>query len=120
MSASKIVVKVGTSTLTAGTPRLSRRRMLGLAQQIVQVREAGSEVILVTSGAMAAGRERLGPVTVAKSLPAKQMLAAVGQTHRRCASQGGLADTSLAGEEQIASRVREKLHDLGPFGFRSG
>ncbi len=98
MSASKIVVKVGTSTLTAGTPRLSRRRMLGLAQQIVQVREAGAEVILVTSGAMAAGRERLGPVTVAKSLPAKQMLAAVGQTHLMMAWEEvfGLFDVQVA------------------------
>ncbi len=75
----KIVVKVGTSTLTAGTPRLSRRRMLSLAQQIVEVREAGGEVILVSSGAIAAGRERLGHISMARNLPAKQMLAAVGQ-----------------------------------------
>lgn len=86
MTPGKLIVKVGTSTLTAGTQRLNRRRMLSIAQQIVDVREKGTEVILVTSGAIAAGRERigreqLGRVNGAKSLPAKQMLAAVGQAH---------------------------------------
>lgn len=78
-----LVVKVGTSTLTAGTSHLNRRRMLEIAQQIVCAREQGARVVLVSSGAMAAGRERLG---IARSngrvpLPEKQMLAAVGQTH---------------------------------------
>ena len=83
MGMSKVVIKVGTSTLTAGTPRLQRRRMLELAQQIVQVREEQVEIILVTSGAIAAGRERFKNIhrAIAKTVPAKQMLAAVGQTH---------------------------------------
>jgi glutamate 5-kinase len=79
----KVVIKVGTSTLTAGTARLNRRRMLELAQQIVQLREEGHEVSLVTSGAIAAGRERFKSIhrPISKSVPIKQMLAAVGQTH---------------------------------------
>jgi glutamate 5-kinase len=83
MSVTKLVIKVGTSTLTAGTARLNRRRMLELAQQIVKLREEHLEVILVTSGAIAAGRERLKSVhkPITKSVPVKQMLAAVGQTH---------------------------------------
>ncbi|MCS6848854.1 MAG: glutamate 5-kinase [Anaerolineae bacterium] len=81
-----LVVKVGTSTLTAGTSHLNRRRMLEIAQQIVCAREQGVRVVLVSSGAMAAGRERLGmtdrnPASQSKTLPEKQMLAAVGQTH---------------------------------------
>ncbi len=79
----RIVVKLGTSTLTAGTPKLNRRRMLELVQQVVAAREAGAEIVLVSSGAMAAGRERLG-VARAEQPPEmafKQMLAAVGQTH---------------------------------------
>jgi glutamate 5-kinase len=57
--------------------------MLELAQQIVQLREEHVEVILVTSGAIAAGRERLknNHRTFIKSVPVKQMLAAVGQIH---------------------------------------
>jgi glutamate 5-kinase len=78
----RIVVKLGTSTLTAGGKRLNRRRMLDIARQIVQLREDGHEVLVVSSGAMQAGRERLdvAPGTKAE-LPTKQMLAAVGQTH---------------------------------------
>lgn len=81
-SAQTLVVKVGTSTLTAGTPHLNRRRMLEIAQQIVRVREQGVRVALVSSGAMAAGRERIRLNGARKvSLPEKQMLAAVGQSH---------------------------------------
>ena len=74
-----IIVKVGTSTLTAGTSKLNRRRMLAIAQQLVQLREQGHQVVLVTSGAQAAGRERLGYSTAPKEMPLRQMLAAVGQ-----------------------------------------
>jgi len=78
----RLVVKVGTSTLTAGTTHLNRRRMLEIAQQIVHVREQGVRVVLVSSGAMAAGRERLrlDNSKARLPLPEKQMLAAVGQT----------------------------------------
>jgi glutamate 5-kinase len=77
-----LVVKVGTSTLTVGTARLNRRRMLEIAQQIVQVREQGIRPVLVSSGAMAAGRERIELNSGRKiALPEKQMLAAVGQSH---------------------------------------
>jgi glutamate 5-kinase len=75
----RIVVKLGTSTLTAGTAQLSLPRMVELARQMAQLHSAGSEVILVTSGAIAAGRERLSSRQLPKDIPAKQMLAAVGQ-----------------------------------------
>ena len=94
-----LVVKVGTTTLTAGTSRLNRRRMLNLAQQIVHLREEGMEVVLVSSGAMQAGRERLGIERNAKALlPEKQMLAAVGQTHLMLAWEQvfGLFDVQVA------------------------
>ena len=76
-----IVVKVGTSTLTAGTRRLSRPAMLDLIRQIIQLQAEGNRVVLVSSGAMAAGREILGNPDLPVYLPAKQMLAAVGQSH---------------------------------------
>lgn len=75
----KMVVKVGTSTLTQGTKKLSRRYMLELVQQLVQLQAQGIEVVLVSSGAMAAGRELLNFPTVERSLPAKQMFSSVGQ-----------------------------------------
>lgn len=74
-----IVVKVGTSVLTDGTRQLSPRRMLELARQIAHLHDAGKRVVLVTSGAMTAGREKLGFPDLRASLPLKQMLASVGQ-----------------------------------------
>ena len=81
MQALRIVVKVGTSILTNGTPRLSQQRMLGLVSQCAALQQLGHEMILVSSGAVAAGRERLNYPDLGRSVPAKQMLAAVGQGH---------------------------------------
>lgn len=74
-----IVIKLGTSVLTAGTRRLSRRRMLELMRQAAQLHEQGHRVVVVSSGAIAAGREALNYPELGKLLPGKQMLAAVGQ-----------------------------------------
>jgi len=75
----RIIVKLGTSVLTAGTRRLSRRRMLELMQQVAMLHEQGKHVVIVTSGAIAAGREALNYPEIDRTLPAKQMLSAVGQ-----------------------------------------
>lgn len=75
----RFVIKLGTSTLTAGTSQLSLPRMVELVRQMAQLHTSGNEVILVTSGAIAAGRERLSFRQLPKDIPAKQMLAAVGQ-----------------------------------------
>jgi glutamate 5-kinase len=75
----RIVVKIGTSTLTAGGKKLSLPSLVEIARQISALREKNIQVILVSSGAIAAGREGLGFPTLPKHIPAKQMLAAVGQ-----------------------------------------
>jgi glutamate 5-kinase len=75
----RLVVKCGTSTLTAGTPRLAPPRLVEIARQIAQLRSDASEIILVTSGAITAGREQLSFPQLPKDMPAKQMLSAVGQ-----------------------------------------
>jgi glutamate 5-kinase len=75
----RIVVKLGTSTLTAGTARISPPKLVDLVRQMAELRAAGSDVILVTSGAIAAGREGLNFPQLSKDIPAKQMLAAIGQ-----------------------------------------
>ena len=79
----RMVVKLGTSVLTAGTDRLNRPYMVGLARQVATLREQGSQVLLVSSGAIAAGRERLGSALSQRSranVPLKQVFAAVGQS----------------------------------------
>lgn len=75
----RLVVKLGTSTLTAGTPRLSPPQLVELARQMAELRSAGHEVIVVSSGAIAAGRAALNFPQLPKDIPAKQMLSAVGQ-----------------------------------------
>lgn len=75
----RIIVKLGTSTLTAGTSCLSPPHILELVRQMAQLHRDGCQVVLVSSGAMAAGLERLDFPKFPKEIPAKQMLAAVGQ-----------------------------------------
>lgn len=75
----RLVVKVGTSVLTGGEAALNRPRMLELVRQVTALAAQGHEVVLVTSGAVLAGRERLNYPRPSRDIPFKQMLAAVGQ-----------------------------------------
>jgi glutamate 5-kinase len=75
----KIVVKIGTSTLTQGGNKLSRRYMLGLVQQLVHLHSQGMQIVLVSSGAIAGGRELLNFPKIDRSLPSKQMFSSMGQ-----------------------------------------
>jgi len=76
---SRIIIKLGSSTLTAGTSRLSLPRFVEIARQVSDLIQEGHEVIVVSSGAMAAGKEQLNFPQLPRDIPAKQMLAAVGQ-----------------------------------------
>lgn len=75
----RIVIKVGTSTLTDGKKELCLARMVDLARQITEIKASGIQVVLVSSGGIAAGREMMSHPDLPRFLPAKQMLAAVGQ-----------------------------------------
>ena len=75
----RVVVKLGTSVLSAGSDRLNRPRMVELVRQIAAISAAGVEPILVSSGAVLAGWEQLGFPPRRRNLPDKQLLAAVGQ-----------------------------------------
>ena len=75
----RIVAKFGTSLLTGGSTRLNMERMTDLVGQIAKLHQQGVEVVIVTSGAIAAGREKLGLTKKAKGVALKQVLASVGQ-----------------------------------------
>ena len=75
----RIVVKLGTSILTEGTSYLSPPRIVDLVRQMAHLHEQGCDLILVSSGAIAVGHQRLDFPQLPKDIPAKQMLAAVGQ-----------------------------------------
>jgi glutamate 5-kinase len=76
----RLVVQLGTNVLTAGTDHLHRPRMVELVRQIAEARARGVEVVLVSSGAVAAGRERLQFPPRRRDMPFKQLMAAVGQS----------------------------------------
>lgn len=81
----RIIAKFGTALLTAGTDRLSRRVMSSLVRQVANLRRQGVEVIIVSSGAIAAGRDRLdlkeATARRRRDIPFRQVLASVGQSH---------------------------------------
>jgi glutamate 5-kinase len=76
----RIVVKVGTSTLMGGRDTPDRVFINALAAQIAQQRQAaGRQVVLVTSGAIRAGMDRMGRRERPRTIPEKQAAASVGQ-----------------------------------------
>ena len=77
--AQRIVVKVGTSTLTHETGKLNLHRIDLLLREIADLKNQGKEMILVSSGAIAAGLGKLGLAQKPDSIPEKQAVAAIGQ-----------------------------------------
>ena len=75
----RVVVKVGTALLTHSSNRLNVQTMATLVEQIAQLHLQGSEMLLVTSGAVAAGHHVLGIDPAGKDVPFRQVLAAAGQ-----------------------------------------
>ena len=79
VSYNRVVVKAGTTLLTHGSDRLNLQVMATLVDQMAKLHEEGVEAILVSSGAVAAGRHVLGAPREGKDVPFKQVLAAAGQ-----------------------------------------
>lgn len=75
----RIVVKVGTSTLTDGQGRIDRAYLDNLASQVSVLKGGGADVLIVTSGAIRAGMDKLGLQSRPKTIPEQQAAAAVGQ-----------------------------------------
>lgn len=75
----RIVIKIGSSSLTSLHGEMSRRKLERLVDEVVRLKDDGHEVLLVSSGAVAAGYRKLGCLTRPSSLPEKQAAAAIGQ-----------------------------------------
>ena len=75
----RIVVKVGTSTLAHKTGHMNIRRVEGLCKVLSDIKNAGHEVILVSSGAIGMGVGKLSLSRRPEDIPTKQAAAAVGQ-----------------------------------------
>ena len=76
----RIVVKAGTSVLTGDSQSLDLEILAELVGQIARLHAQGAEVLLVTSGAVAAGRQALSMAQERRDIPFRQVLAAVGQS----------------------------------------
>ncbi len=76
----RVVVKIGTSSLVQENGSLDREKMASIIGQLAQIKQSGSDVILVSSGAIRAGMERLGVGERPKNMPDQQATAAVGQS----------------------------------------
>ncbi|MDR0339750.1 MAG: glutamate 5-kinase [Desulfovibrio sp.] len=79
-NARTMVVKLGTSVLTQGTRALDRAHMVEIVRHCAKARDCGHRIVLVSSGAIAAGREHLGFPELPPTIASKQLLAAVGQS----------------------------------------
>ena len=75
----KVVIKLGTSTLAHETGRLNIRRVEELCKVISDLKNAGNEIIMVSSGAIGMGVGKLGLGEKPHDIPTKQAAAAVGQ-----------------------------------------
>ena len=75
----RIVAKFGTSLLTGGGSHLDREVMSGLVNQIAGLHREGRELLVVSSGAIAAGRNKLGLTRKVRGIPYRQVLASAGQ-----------------------------------------
>ena len=78
-NAQRIVVKVGTSTLTYASGNLNLSRMEQLVRQMVNIKNQGREILLVTSAAVGAGMGRINIKEKPRTISDRQALAAIGQ-----------------------------------------
>lgn len=78
-SMKRVVVKIGSSSLTSLHGEISIRKLEALVDQIVKLKDAGYEVILVSSGAVAAGYRKLGFIQRPEKLPEKQASASISR-----------------------------------------
>jgi len=74
MHYSRLVIKFGTNLLTAGTDHLDTKAMTELIQQVAHLHQKGREIVVVSSGAIAAGRQKIKKIPENKNTPFRQVL----------------------------------------------
>ncbi len=79
-SVKRVVIKVGTSSITAGSSDVSLDFMDSIARQVREIRDAGAEVLLVTSGAIGIGIKAMNAKPKPKEIPIRSAAASVGQS----------------------------------------
>ena len=114
-TARRIVIKVGTSTLAhAESRKLNLYRIEHLIREIADLHNAGKEIIFVSSGAIAAGMNKLGIKIKPQTIPENQALAAIGQgvlmhIYEKFFAEYGqtIGQVLLTGENAVDAHARE-------------
>ncbi len=75
----RVTIKIGSSSLTSRHGEISLKKLEKLVDEIVYLKDAGHDVLLVSSGAVAAGYRKLGCLERPNTLPEKQAAASIGQ-----------------------------------------
>jgi glutamate 5-kinase len=91
----RIVVKLGTGVLTSGVGQLNTARIAAVCAEIAALRARGTEIIVVSSGAVGLGMGALSLVKRPKELSKKQACAAIGQSRLMQTWQAGFAPHGL-------------------------
>jgi glutamate 5-kinase len=124
LKARRVVIKIGSAVLTDAGEGLDQKRIEGLVAEIASVMDQKREVILVSSGAIAAGLAKLGlRKTKGMPLPLKQAAAATGQSslmrmyEKTFGAHGKMVAQVLLTREDLANRsrflnARNTLHTL--------
>ena len=111
-SVKRVVVKIGSRVLTDDEGGLDHAVIGRICGDIALLRESGKQVVVVSSGAIAAGRTELGLTEKPKTIPQKQAAAAIGQTRLMRAYEEALAPHGLKAaqllltSEDLGSRQR--------------
>lgn len=109
----KIVIKVGSSTIThEKTGQINIEKIEKMARRIADLKGMGKEVILVSSGAIAAGRQALGNGEKPKTLSKKQAFSAVGQDCDSCRSRYGDCQWKKYGHYQCSDEGKSGGNSL--------
>jgi len=91
----RVVIKAGTNVLSSDGSRLDREAMARLVGELADAQRSGAQVVLVTSGAIAAGREAMAKSVGGRGVGVEQMLAAVGQIRLMHAYQEMFAENDV-------------------------
>jgi glutamate 5-kinase len=101
----RIVVKLGTSLLTGGSDHLNQDIMSNLVAQVARLHKQGLEPLIVSSGAIASGRHKLGLNKNIKGIPLKQVLASVGQSRLMNVYEQLFAQHSITVAQALLTRT---------------
>jgi glutamate 5-kinase len=113
VDAQRVVVKLGTGLLTGGVGVLDVDMMAKLVAQIVELHQRGVEVLVVSSGAVAAGRQALeGRADPADNVTLRQALAAVGQSKLMQVYEGLFAASNVSVAQALLTQgdIEDDVH----------